>query len=99
MIKFLDKSWNGKNKHSVYTRCNECKTFGICFPQDDKCGNCGSNDTMQYWDAETISSELEQLQREAFQAGRTGTNDGEGYFDYDYLDEDDYLSSKSREGK
>lgn len=42
--------------------------------------------------------ELEQLQREAFRAGRAGTNDGEGYIDYDYLDEDEYLSSKSKEG-
>jgi len=53
------KSWEkkaiGKNVHSVYTRCNNCKTWGINIPLNMVCGNCGKNtDTLTYYDAETI---------------------------------------------
>ena len=51
--KFIREA-EGKNIHSVYTRCYECKTWGICMPNDTVCGNCGSNDTMTFYDAETV---------------------------------------------
>lgn len=35
--------------NSIYTRCNDCRTFGICFPHDRKCGNCGSCDVVRYY--------------------------------------------------
>jgi len=45
----------GKNVHSVYVHCYECRTDGVNFPLERKCGNCGSMDTSTYYDKETIS--------------------------------------------
>lgn len=50
-----EKESVGMNVHSVYVFCYECKTDGINFPLERKCGNCGSEDTMTYYDRETIS--------------------------------------------
>jgi hypothetical protein len=54
----------GKNVHSVYVFCYECKTDGINFPLERKCGNCGSMDTMTYYDRETITNLLAEQRRQ-----------------------------------
>jgi len=36
-------------KHSIYTRCMDCKTFGIGYEHDCFCGNCGSQNTIEYY--------------------------------------------------
>jgi len=54
-----------KNLHSVYTLCNECHTWGVNYPGSKECGNCGSFDTMVYYDEETVAQAL-QDQREGF---------------------------------
>lgn len=52
----IEKELVGKNIHSVYLRCNECKLFGVPMPLDRICGNCGSKDTIVYYDSETIKA-------------------------------------------
>lgn len=39
----------GENQHSVYTRCWDCLTWGVGFPNDKVCGNCNSTNTSEYW--------------------------------------------------
>lgn len=70
----MPESWTGKNLHSVYTRCFSCMTWGICMPQDNVCGNCGSTETVEYWDAKTIQSELSRLKQENGEC-RTGAKE------------------------
>jgi len=48
-----------KNLHSVYTLCNECHTWGVNYPGSKECGNCGSFDTMVYYDEETVAQALQ----------------------------------------
>ena len=47
------------------------------------------------------AAELEQREREAFDAGRAGNNDGDSYLvdliEYDYSDANDYLKQRNRE--
>lgn len=38
-----------KHRHSIYTRCLDCKTMGIGFEHDPFCGNCGSQNTIEYY--------------------------------------------------
>ncbi len=54
----IERYLKGKNKHSVYTRCNDCLMWGINFPLDYKCGNCYSSNTTPYYDIETIEKYL-----------------------------------------
>lgn len=44
----------GKNIHSVYTLCRDCGMKGINFPFEEECGNCGSENTIRYYDKKTI---------------------------------------------
>ncbi len=44
----------GKNIHSVFTWCKDCHSEGINIPFNDECGNCGSKNTVRYYDKETI---------------------------------------------
>jgi rRNA maturation endonuclease Nob1 len=44
----------GKNIHSVYTWCKDCHAEGCNIPFNDECGNCGSQNTVRYYDKETI---------------------------------------------
>jgi hypothetical protein len=44
----------GKNIHSVFTWCKDCHNEGINIPFNDECGNCGSKNTVRYYDKETI---------------------------------------------
>lgn len=37
-----------EHSHGVYTRCWSCCTWGINFPGEMNCGNCGSKDTSTY---------------------------------------------------
>lgn len=37
------------HRHSIYTRCFDCQMWGINFPDDPKCGNCGSTNTVEYY--------------------------------------------------
>lgn len=64
------KAFKGKNLHSVYTHCYECKMWGVNFPNDDVCGNCNSTDTMTYYDSETIKKQLREVASKAFLAGQ-----------------------------
>ena len=51
----------GKNVHSVYTLCPECKTWGINMPLEKECGNCGYPKGITYYDAETIDNYLRSI--------------------------------------
>jgi DnaJ-class molecular chaperone len=44
----------GKNIHSVFTFCKDCHSKGVNIPFCDECGNCGSKNTVRYYDKETI---------------------------------------------
>jgi hypothetical protein len=44
----------GKNIHSVFTWCKDCGMEGCNVPFNDECGNCGSKNTVRYYDKETI---------------------------------------------
>lgn len=44
----------GKNIHSVFTWCKDCGMEGINIPFENECGNCGSKNTVRYYDKETI---------------------------------------------
>ena len=44
----------GKNIHSVFTWCKDCHSEGVNIPFNDECGNCGSKNTVRYYDKETI---------------------------------------------
>jgi rRNA maturation endonuclease Nob1 len=44
----------GKNIHSVFTWCKDCGMKGCNIPFEDECGNCGSKNTVRYYDKETI---------------------------------------------
>lgn len=46
----------GKNKHSVFTWCKDCHGEGVNIPFNDECGNCGSENTVRYYDKETIDT-------------------------------------------
>lgn len=62
------ESWEnkavGKNVHSVFLKCLECHVWGTPMPLETVCGNCGSKDTITYYDAETITILLHQTQQE-----------------------------------
>lgn len=36
------------HEHSVYTRCLECLSWGINTPNEGRCGNCRSHETILY---------------------------------------------------
>ena len=44
----------GKNIHSVFTWCKDCHSEGVNIHFNDECGNCGSKNTVRYYDKETI---------------------------------------------
>jgi rRNA maturation endonuclease Nob1 len=44
----------GRNIHSVFTWCKDCGMKGCNIPFEDECGNCGSKNTVRYYDKETI---------------------------------------------
>jgi hypothetical protein len=44
----------GNNIHSVFTWCKDCHMEGCNIPFEDECGNCGSKNTVRYYDKETI---------------------------------------------
>jgi len=44
----------GKNIHSVFTWCKDCGMKGCNIPFENECGNCGSKNTVRYYDKETI---------------------------------------------
>lgn len=50
-----EKKAVGKNVHTVYVYCYECKLWGVPMPLERICGNCNSKDTMTYYDRKTIS--------------------------------------------
>lgn len=68
-IKNIDEPYDwqkelvGKNEHSVYSWCGQCQTFGINFPLDNKCGSCGYEKCITYYDAQTIDVMIESLKR------------------------------------
>ena len=57
--KYLVSDWErrleGRNIHSVLTWCKDCLVQGINMPFEDECGNCGSKNTVRYYDNETIN--------------------------------------------
>lgn len=44
----------GRNIHSVFTWCKDCHAWGCNIPFNDECGDCGSKNTVRYYDAHTI---------------------------------------------
>lgn len=57
----FEKEIVGKNVHSVYTLCSECRSWGINMPLEKQCGNCGYTEGKTYYDAETIYNYLRGL--------------------------------------
>lgn len=55
------KSLVGKNEHSVYSMCGQCGTHGINLPLENKCGNCGYEKCITYYDAQTIDKLITEL--------------------------------------
>jgi len=49
----------GKNKNTVYSWCPQCLSFGVNFPLDNECGNCGWKETITFYDANTINEHME----------------------------------------
>ena len=58
LTKEQEKQLIGKNVHSVYTLCFECHSWGVNLPLNHQCGNCNSNDTVTYYDTETVSQAI-----------------------------------------
>lgn len=54
----FEKDIEGKNEHSIYTHCLNCYSWGINFPFEKECGNCGSSETLTYYDSKTINNYL-----------------------------------------
>jgi hypothetical protein len=50
----------GKNLHSIWTFCANCGARGVNIPLNTQCGNCGSFDTLTYYDAQTIQAFLDK---------------------------------------
>lgn len=55
----IEKYLVGKNIHSVYVYCLECKMLGCNMPFNVQCGNCNNLDTITYYDSATIDKWLE----------------------------------------
>lgn len=49
-----EKELEGKNIHSVFTWCKDCGMEGCNIQFNEECGNCGSKNTVRYYDKETI---------------------------------------------
>lgn len=68
-IKNIDEPYDwqkelvGKNEHSVYVKCGQCGTFGVNMPLDNKCGNCGYEKCITYYDAQTIDVLINYLKQ------------------------------------
>ena len=54
----FEKELINKNEHSVYIHCLNCFTFGVNMPFEKECGNCGSHETLTYYDSKTINNYL-----------------------------------------
>jgi hypothetical protein len=54
----FEKKITNKNIHSVYTHCLSCYMWGVNIPFEKECGNCGSLETLTYYDSETINNYL-----------------------------------------
>lgn len=50
-----------KNEHTVYVHCGQCGKMGVNFPLDNKCGNCGYEKCITYYDAQTIDNFIRQI--------------------------------------
>lgn len=51
----------GKNEHSVYSKCGQCGKMSVNFPLDNKCGDCGYEKCITYYDAQTIDMLIQSL--------------------------------------
>ena len=66
-IKNIDEPYDwqkelvGKNEHSVYVKCGQCGSWGVNFPLDTKCANCGYEKCITYYDAQTIDDLINSL--------------------------------------
>lgn len=49
------------NEHTVFSLCPDCHHWGVNFPLDKVCGNCGYPKTITYYDAETIDKYIKSL--------------------------------------
>ena len=61
MIKDWERKLVGKNVHSVFTWCKDCGMRGCNIPFEDECGNCGSKNTVRYYDKETIKTAIQMI--------------------------------------
>jgi hypothetical protein len=43
-----DGPYKHEHDHSVYTRCLECKSWGISLPSETRCGNCSAEAGVLY---------------------------------------------------
>jgi len=44
-LKYITK----EHEHSIYVKCQSCGISGINLPYNDICGNCGSQETIEYY--------------------------------------------------
>ena len=51
----------GKNEHSVLSLCGQCGHQQVPFPLDNKCGSCGYERCITYYDAQTIDLLINHL--------------------------------------
>jgi ribosomal protein S27E len=63
-----------KNEHSVYVKCGQCGSWGVNFPLDVKCANCGYEKCITYYDAQTIDVLINSIKS---QLQTTNQNNGQ----------------------
>lgn len=52
---------NIKNKHSVYTLCPNCHTWGINMPGEKMCGDCNFPYGITYYSAEDVNNLIKKI--------------------------------------
>ena len=50
-----------KNKHSVYTLCPNCRTWGINIPGNKMCGDCNYPYGITYYSAEDVNNLIKYI--------------------------------------
>lgn len=68
---------------SLYMRCNECQSFGTPMQGNTECGNCGSSDTVWYYDHDTVISALEGQREGCLKSAKEAVYERGGGWDED----------------
>lgn len=49
-----------EHNHSIYTHCWICYQWGVNFPNDKVCENCGSTETTTYYPEECLEDPVDK---------------------------------------